>query len=309
MISSNYIQEQLNVLCGFVAKKFKHMKKISLVLLVIVFIIAVYFILALSPALYSGNGIATKKQKSKIVLTGHRGAAGLAPENNISSIKKALELNVDRIEIDVQQTKDNVVISLHDKTIDRTTNGKGLVKDLSYNEILKYSAGIKFSKEFENDKVPTLDEVFETINAKTTLIIEIKDGNDYYPGIEQRVVDAINKYNAKEWTIVHSFNDKALKKVNEIDSTIILHKLFIADLPFLPIIYDGNFQITNLEQYSYCDEFSTFYPFTTKRLISEVHKLGKKINVWTVNDTTKINKLINYGVDGIITNFPDYFNR
>ena len=285
------------------------MKKISLVLLVIVFIIAVYFILALSPALYSGNDIATKKQKSKIVLTGHRGAAGLAPENNISSIKKALELNVDRIEIDVQQTKDNVVISFHDKTIDRTTNGKGLVKNLTYKEILQYSAGIKFSKDFEADKVPTLDEVFEVINGKAVLIVEIKESHEYYPGIEQRVIDAINKYNAKGWTIVHSFNDKALEKVNEIDSTITLHKVFIADLPFLPIIYDGSFQITNLEHYSYCDEFSTFYPFTTKRLIKKVHDLGKKINVWTVNDTSKINKLINYGVDGIITNFPDYFER
>ena len=285
------------------------MKQISLFLLVIVFIIAVYFLLALSPVLYSGNDIATEKQKAKIVLTGHRGAAGLAPENNISSIKKALEHNVDRVEIDVQQTKDNIVISFHDKKIDRTTNGKGLVKDLTYKEILQYSAGIKFSKDFESEKVPTLDEVFEVVNGKAVLIVEIKESHEYYPGIEQRVVDAINKYNAKSWTIVHSFNDKALKKVNEIDSTIVLHKVFIADLPFLPIIYDGSFQITNLEYYSFCDEFSTFYPFTTKRLIKKVHSLGKKINVWTVNDTAKINKLINYGVDGIITNFPNYLKR
>jgi len=285
------------------------MKKISLILLIVVFILAIYFLIALSPALYSGNDILTDKQKSKVILTGHRGAAGLAPENNISSIKKALELNVDRVEIDVQQTKDKVVISMHDKSIDRTTNGKGLVKDLTYNEILKYSAGIKFAKEFESDKVPTLNEVFETVNGNAVLVIEIKDGNDYYKGIEQRVVDAINKYDAKKWTIIHSFNDKALKKVNKIDSTIILHKLFIVDFPFFPIMYDGHFQITNLEHYTYCDEFSTFYPFTTKRLIDKVHSLGKKINVWTVNDSTKINKLINYGVDGIITNFPDYFNR
>ncbi|MBN1252157.1 MAG: hypothetical protein JXR51_03070 [Bacteroidales bacterium] len=285
------------------------MKKLSLILFLIIFLLAVYFILFLSESLYSGKDKVTENQKSKIILTGHRGAGGLAPENNISAIKKGLENNVDRIEIDVQQTKDKVVISLHDKTIDRTTNGKGLVKDLTYNEIIKYSSGIKFSKEFESDRIPTLEQVLAEVSGKAILVIEIKDGDEFYPGIVKRVVNSINKYNAKNWTIIHSFNDKALKKVHEIDSTIILHKLFIADFPFLSLIYDGKLQVTNLEQYTYCTEFSTFYPFTTKRLVNKVHSLGKKINVWTVNDSIKINKLINMGVDGIITDFPDYFKR
>ncbi|OQY00976.1 MAG: hypothetical protein B6I20_08160 [Bacteroidetes bacterium 4572_117] len=180
---------------------------------------------------------------------------------------------------------------------------------MTYSEILKYSAGVKFSEKFKNEKIPTLDEVFELINGQAVLIIEIKDGDDYYPGIEQRVVDAINKYNAKSWVIIHSFNDSALEKVREIDETIELHKLFIVDFPFLSLIYDGKFRITNLEHYGYVTEISTYYPFTTQRLVDEVHALNKKINVWTVNDSIKINRLINMGVDGIITDYPNYFGR
>lgn len=283
------------------------MKKAFLILLIVVFLLAVYFLLALSPVLYSGKD--TLEKDVNIVLTGHRGAAGLAPENTLAAIQKGLDNHVDRIEIDVQQTKDNVVISLHDITIDRTTDGVGLVKDMTYSEILQFSAGIKFSEKYKDEKIPTLDDVLTLVNGQAVLIIEIKDGNDYYPGIEQRVVDAIHVHNAKTWVIVHSFNDSALEKVREIDETIELHKLFTADFPFIPLIYDVKFRITNLEHYDYVTEISTFYTFTTPRLVDEVHALNKKINVWTVNDSVKINRLINMGVDGIITDYPDYFKR
>lgn len=283
------------------------MKKVFIIFLSSVFLITGYFLVALSPAMYSGED--TLKKSMDIVLTGHRGAGGLAPENTLAAIKKGLENKVDRIEIDVQQTKDNVVVVMHDLSIDRTTNGKGLVKDLSYKELKKYSAGIKFSKKYKDVKIPSLNQVLKLINKQATLVIEIKKGDDYYPGIEKRVVAAIHKFHAKSWVIVHSFNDKALKKVHLLDKDIVLHKLFIVDFPFIPLIYDGEFKFTNLEQYAYAKEISTFYPFTTQRLIDKVHSLNKKINVWTVNDSIKINRLINMGVDGIITDHPEYFGR
>jgi len=283
------------------------MKNAFLFFLSFVLLMGIYLLFALSPVLYSGKD--TIEKQVNITLTGHRGAAGLAPENSLAAIQKGLDNHVDRIEIDVQQTKDNVVISLHDVTIDRTTDGKGLVKDLTYKEILKYSGGIRFSTEFKDEKVPALDEVLKLVNGQAVLIIEIKDGDDYYAGIEQRVVDAINRFNAKSWVIVHSFNDEVLERVKKIDKAIELHKLFYADFPFIKLIYDGKFRITDLEQYDYVTEISTFYPLTTQRLVDEVHALGKKINVWTVNDSIKINRLINMGVDGIITDHPEYFNR
>ena len=111
---------------------------------------------------------------NKITITGHRGAGGLAPENTLASIQLALDLGVDRIEIDVQQTKDNVVIVLHDRTLRRTTTGFGYVKAKTYEEILKHSAGYKFNKYYIKEKVPTLDQVIKLIDVRAELLIETK---------------------------------------------------------------------------------------------------------------------------------------
>jgi len=82
----------------------------------------------------------------------------------------------------------------------------------------------------------------------------------------------------------------------------------ITDFPLFHLIFDGKLRITNLEFYQFVDEFSTFYPFTTKRMIKKVHAMNKKINVWTVNDSIRINRLVNIGVDGIITDYPNFVN-
>jgi glycerophosphoryl diester phosphodiesterase len=285
------------------------MKKNSMVLLTIFFLVFVYAFVSVSPVMYMGNDTVKDSLKNSVILTGHRGAGGLAPENTIAAIDTGMSLGVNRVEVDVRQTKDGIVVCIHDNKIDRTTNGKGPVNDFTYNELLQFDAGTWFSSEFKSEKIPTLEEVLKQTLNKVCLVIEIKDGNELYPGIEKNVVDLIHKYNAKQFAIVHSFNDSVLLRIHKIEPEIKLHKLFIIDFPLLPIIYDGNFRITNLEYYSFVEEFSVFLPFITKGLINDVHKLNKKINVWTVNDSTKIKRLINLGVDGIITDYPNYIQR
>lgn len=228
-----------------------------------------------------------------IRITGHRGAANYAPENTLAGIQKALELHVDRVEIDVQQSKDGVVILMHDKTVNRTTTGKGKVKNLLYKDLAAFDAGVKFSETFKNEKIPTLEEAIQFINGKAIFVIEIKEGNDYYPGIEQHVVELIHKYKAEYWCIIHSFNDAALEEVHRLDKNIVLHKLFIRN--------SGK----NLSKWAYATEFSIYERFATEKFIQNVHKAGKKVNVWTVNDRAKMQELISKGVDGLITNVPD----
>lgn len=285
------------------------MKKTSMVFLIILFLIIAYFLSMFSPALYMGKKTVKSEKLSRIIVTGHRGAGGLAPENTLAAIKAGLSQGVDRIEVDVQQTKDGQVICLHDDTIDRTTNGKGFAKDLTYDQIKKYSAGIKFSDKFKDEKIPLLEEAFQLMKDSVTLVIEIKDGDEIYPGIEKKVVGLINKHKAKHSCIVHSFNDSVLFRIHKMDSTIVLHKLLIADFPFTQLLTDGRLKITNLEYYSFVTEFSIYYPFATRRFINHVHRLNKKVNVWTVNDKSTIGRLINLGVDGIITNYPNYLKR
>lgn len=230
---------------------------------------------------------------AQITVTGHRGAAGYAPENTLASIKMALEMKADRIEIDVQQTADEVVILMHDKTINRTTNLKGKVKKLTYKQLQEADAGSKFSSTFKGEKIPTLEEAMQLIAGKAYFVIEIKAGNEYYPKIEQHVVELIQKYKAHNWCIVHSFNDAALAEVHRLDKDIVLHKLFIRN--------SGK----NLTKWEYATEFSIYEKFASARFIENVHKIGKKVNVWTVNDTAKMQELMGMKVDGIITNYPD----
>ncbi len=243
-----------------------------------------------------------------ISITGHRGACGYAPENTLASIKMALEQKVHRIEVDVQQTKDNILILLHDSTLDRTTTGKGKVKDLTYEEILHYSAGKQPPNSNVHEHVPTLEEALSMIDGKALLLIEIKMGSDYYPTIEKNVLELIKKHLANDWCIICSFDDKILRKVHTSNKEIPIHKLMAGKRSFLPRFFETTINSADLKKYHFVEEISVHHRLITKRFVDKVHKMNKKINVWTVNDRKRAGKLLKIGVDGIITDYPDKMN-
>jgi glycerophosphoryl diester phosphodiesterase len=240
-----------------------------------------------------------------IIITGHRGAGGLAPENTMASIQLALDLGVDRIEIDVQQTLDNVIIVLHDRTLRRTTTGIGFVKNKNYNEILKHSAGYKFNKYYIKEKIPTLDEVIKLIDGRVELLIETKYSYMYYPNIERHIINIIKNNKAKDWCKVISFNDRALFRINKLDNNIRTGKLFVGKHANLPLSFDKGLNIKPLRRYHFVDEVIVKHVYATPAIIEKVHKFGKELHVWTVNDPETIEKLIKRGVDGIISDYPN----
>lgn len=244
-------------------------------------------------------------ENKKIIITGHRGAAGLAPENTLASIQLAIELGVDRIEIDVQQTKDNKIIVLHDRTLRRTTTGHGFVKNLTYDEIFQFSAGYKFNKFYINEKVPTLEQVIDLIDGKVELLIETKYSYMYYPNIERHIINIIKNKNAKNWCKVISFNDRALFRINKLDNSIRLGKLFVGKHAHLPLSFDKGLNIRPLKKYAFVDEVIVKHDYATKAIIEKVHDFGKELHVWTVNNEVTIQKLIERGVDGIISDYPN----
>lgn len=263
-----------------------------------VFIFIALFIIIPYFAMSVRTNYERDEDMSKLTIIGHRGAAGLAPENTLLSIKKALDQGVDVIEIDVQRSKDSTVVVLHDKSIDRTTTGEGDVDQLTYSEI-KTHAIVEEEKEFSDLFVPTLNDVLKLIDGRTKLIIEIKNGSDVFPHIEQQVIDEIHANNASEWCIIQSFEDIVLENTHRIDPDIEIHKLFFGN--FLGI----GLKRKALEEYPYVSAFNTFYRLTSKSFIDEAHRMGKKVNVWTVNDSEVMQKMIDKGVDGIITDRPD----
>lgn len=245
------------------------------------------------------------KNAKNIIITGHRGAAGLAPENTLASIQLAIELGVDRIEIDVQQTKDNKIIVLHDRTLRRTTTGSGFVKNLTYEQIQQFSAGYKFNKFYIHEKVPTLEQVIDLIDGKVELLIETKYSYMYYPNIERHLINIIKGKEAKDWCKVISFNDRALFRIHKIDPTIKLGKLFVGKHAHLPLSFDKGINIRPLKRYDFVDEIIVKHAYATSAIINRVHDFGKQLHVWTVNDAETIEKLIERGVDGIISDYPN----
>lgn len=235
------------------------------------------------------------------IIIAHRGASAYNPENTLPAFETAIEQGATIIETDVHQTKDSVLVLMHDLSIDRTTFGKGLIKDLTYKEFSAFKIKHK-DHTFKNPYPPTLEEAIIKINGRSKLLIEIKKGNDYYPNIEKHIVDLIKKYHAENWiSTIHSFDKKALLNVAKADSNIHLQKLIVFKLPLVSFNYDKHF---NKDDFKNWEGVNVYYKFCSKRLIKKVHALGKTVYVWTVNKPKKAKKLAKRGVDGIITNNP-----
>src|SRR5690625_1827116 len=138
-----------------------------------------------------------------------------APENTLASFQKAIELGADAIELDVRLTKDNIPVIIHDQTINRTSNGKGFVHNLTLNEIKTYDFGSHFSQQFENEPIPTLQEVLELIkNYPIKLHIELKNGPIIPENLEAIVLNLISHYGLEDRTTFSSFDHQSLFRLS-----------------------------------------------------------------------------------------------
>ena len=248
--------------------------------------------------------------KKKPLNIAHRGASGLVPENTLAAFEKAIQIGVDRIEMDLRQTLDGVVIVLHDKTIKRTTNGWGSARKISLTKIQRYSAGSWFHHSFSAEKIPTFRQVLELVNGRIKLLLEIKDGSPYHYGIERNVIDLINENNAQDWCIVQSFNDRVLKNFRALPGlNSDVQKLFEIVIPVAPFIGGSKFTYKGIRHYGFAQEVNVNFKNVTPLVVKKIHKMGKKINVWTVNDVYDLRLFVEMGVDGIITDYPDRLKK
>ena len=277
------------------------MKKIIKIISSIIVLIVVYLCLSISPIFFQDFS----SEEDNFLIIAHRGASKFAPENTLASVNAALKLNPNRIEIDVQQTKDSVIVLMHDTTLGRTTNGKGLIKEKTFLELTKLDAGSWFSEEFSKERIPTLEAIIKLIDGKCELIIEIKKGGDYYPNIEKNILNIIKKHKAESWVIIHSFDSEILERMHQLNPNIALHKLLVGKLKFVPFIVSNQFESLNIDSQPYIKAYSLNYAFANRDIIKLLKSKGKEINVWNVNDAHSANELISLGVDGIITDNPN----
>lgn len=239
------------------------------------------------------------------VIIAHRGASAYAPENTLSAFEKAIEMQATVIETDVHQTKDSVLVLMHDETVDRTTNGTGRIKDMLYADFKKLVICSRLSTTTEHP--PSLEEALKAIGGRAQLLIELKRGSDYYPGIEKRVVDLIKQCEAENYAhTIHSFEKQALLNVAKADARINLQKLIVFQLPLVSFSFDKHVVKDDFRNWQ---GVNVYYRFCSRRLVRKVHRLGKTVYVWTVNSPRKARRYKRRGVDGIITNDPGIFEE
>jgi glycerophosphoryl diester phosphodiesterase len=220
----------------------------------------------------------------KIIAVGHRGAAGLEPENTLLSFRKAVELGVDQIELDVRLSKDGRIVVLHDETLERTTGISGPVSGYTYSEINEADAG-------KGERVPLLEDVFKAVKESTvTVQIELK------AQIGEAVVSLIKIFNFENRVCVTSFDHSLIKKVKELDQRILTGAL-VSEIPADPVA---------VLRSAMAERLHAPWDVIDEELVKRLHDSGYGIFAWGKIDTPEaIDKMINMEVDGIGSNYPD----
>lgn len=254
-----------------------------------------------------GSGSEEKVQLTKyrrhVTLIAHCGASDTAPENTLAAVKKALQSPADVIEVDVHQTKDGEIVLMHDASVNRTTNGHGEIANLTLAEIKKLDAGLWFDSAYQQERVPTLEETLKLVKGRKKLLIEIKKGkNEYYNGIEDKILTLIQQYKAQNWCIIQSFYDEVLENIWKSEFAVPTYKLIVVKIPFIPLYFDHRFRWGNFDKYDRAVAINANQYFTTQGFVKDLHNRGFKTYAWTVDAPEAINRVLSIGADGVITN-------
>jgi glycerophosphoryl diester phosphodiesterase len=245
----------------------------------------------------------------------HQGGELLAPSNTMTAFENAAEMGVDVLETDIHITKDGHLVTIHDPSVDRTTNGKGKVADLTLAEIQELDAGYHF-KDLEGKHsfrgkgvyIPTVDEMFQTF-GDLKIEIEIKDDNppEKIDEIASKLWDLIERYQMEEKILISSFDQDILKTFDKYANgtvAITAGRQEVKDFVVFHKFYLRNLYVPTVDAFQIPVEDSGF-DLTDQKLIDGAHRLGMEVHYWTIDDPSTMEKLIDAGADGILTNRPD----
>lgn len=235
----------------------------------------------------------------KVLVIGHRGALGYAPENTMPSFAKGLECGADLIELDVHLTADDAIVVMHDDDVSRTTDGKGAIRAMTLAEIRRLDAGSRFDAKFSGERVPTLDEVLDWARGRTPLVVEIKGGPQPAPGIEERVVRAIRDHGMVDEVMAISFHHTSAKRVKALEPALATG-----------ILYSGRLVDTvGAARAAGADSVRPQWSYVTRDLVDEVRAAGLIASTWVANDEPRMEYLVEMGVDSIGCDYPDRLRR
>jgi glycerophosphoryl diester phosphodiesterase len=236
--------------------------------------------------------------ESRPLNIGHRGARALAPENTLAGMRAAQAAGADGVEFDVQRTRDGHLVVFHDDDLKRICGVGGRIVTSTLAQLRELDAGRHFGPKFAGELIPTLDEVLETLLASAFVNIEAKRFRFRSDGLEAGIVDAFRRHNLAGRSIVSSFNPVLLWRLGRMDRSIPLGLLYAPDEPVgLNRGWPRHFL-----------RLAALHPYhgqVTPDLMQQARGRGQQINTWTVNEPDDMRRLIDLGVDSIITDRPD----
>ncbi len=233
---------------------------------------------------------------NSIINFAHRGASAVCPENTMAAFRKSLELGATGIETDVQMSSDGGLVLIHDEGLNRTAGAEGYVKDKTLSQLLELDAGSWFGPEFKDERIPTLEELLDLLQERDTLLnIELKNGIFMYPGMEEKVIAAVRDYGMSERVVLSSFNHYSLAYCKSLAPEIRTGILYGEGL-YRPWDYAATLQADALHAYHYA---------VLPEFVAEASEHHVVYHPWTVNDPGRMKELIEAGVAGIITDYPD----
>jgi glycerophosphoryl diester phosphodiesterase len=222
--------------------------------------------------------------KFMIKVLGHRGCAGIEPENTIRAFKRAMDLGVDFIELDVRKSRDKKLVVIHDDRVDRTTNGNGSVRDLTFEVIRKLDAG-------KGEKIPSLEEALDLLKKeKQRIAIEIKE-----PDTLDEIVKIVTKEGLSSKVIIVSFWHNVLKRIKEIEPEIKTGAIFVGR----PV------DAVSIAKAAKSELICLKHKFVDEEVVVECHTNDIGVNAWVVNEIEDIERMKELGVDIISSDYPD----
>lgn len=228
----------------------------------------------------------------------HRGARTIAPENTLPAVTRAIAAGADGVEIDVQRTRDGELVVIHDETLETTTDGTGVVREHTLDELERLDAGAWFDAEWAGTRIPTLDEIFDALPESAVVNIELKRASWRSDGLEEATLQFLRRRDVWNRVIVSSFNPLALWRLRTAAPQLRLGLLYQPTMPFL----------LNRAWPRWFLPLAALHPFhaqVTSTFVERMRAGGLDVNTWTVNEPARMCELIDIGVNAIITDVPD----
>jgi len=229
---------------------------------------------------------------------GHRGASAAAPQNTLAAFRKAIELGADGVELDAQLSAEGGVVVIHDFVVETTTDGAGRVADKTLAELKALDAGSRFSSEFAGERIPTLAQVFETIEDKLLVNVELKDFDSFGGKLEAPVLEVVRQHAMEKRVLFSSFNPFVLRAIQRLAPDIPAGLLYREDMPI-------HLRRAWLAPFIPHQARHPRFPMVTEATVQWCHARGLRVNTWTVDEPAEMRRLVALRVDGIITNKPD----